>query len=74
VALRPSKTHDVAFTGDVAVFGDRNLEDANRSLEGTRRMRVDLVTTRNHEAATLARRLLIWISEGISRPPGFHAH
>jgi hypothetical protein len=36
VALRPSKTHDVALTGDVAGFGDRKLEDANRSLEVTR--------------------------------------
>jgi hypothetical protein len=63
VALDPAKTHDVALTGDVARFGDRKLEDANRSLEDTRRMRVVLVTTRNHGAATLARRLLIGIPE-----------
>jgi hypothetical protein len=36
VALHPSKTHDVALTGDVAVFGERQLGDANRSLEVTR--------------------------------------
>jgi hypothetical protein len=74
VALHPSKTDNVALTGDVARFGQRQLKDANRSLEVTRRMRVDLVTTRNLEAATLARRLLEGIPEGISRPPGFHVH